>query len=325
MGRKWLNRKVLCGGRCLDGLADRFAEFFLLPPSPEERHFRWAGDGFEGEYRCAFLDDSIEIGWETARSDREVRLSMRTAGDAYTFYFSLSGELCWSEKLSGSEWSIGPNHFVVMRVGEAVESMTLFPGCRSAGVSLTVCSERLSRFVGDGPGFGLGGGCGYAGRPFVLTDAVRRVLEDLQRCPLCGGVRLLYMEAKALELFSLILEQARAGSSRQACDPLSRTERQALERVKSFIDADVSGPVSIRELARHGRINECSLKRAFKRVYGLPVHSYILDRRMSAAKRLLELGWGVAETAFSVGYGDASSFSRAFRKKYGYSPSGVRL
>ena len=72
-----------------------------------------------------------------------------------------------------------------------------------------------------------------------------------------------------MELFSLILEQARSGSFRHGHDRLSWMERQALERVKAMIDADISRPVSIRNLARHGHINECSLKRAFKRAYGL--------------------------------------------------------
>ncbi|WP_233572610.1 AraC family transcriptional regulator [Fretibacterium sp. OH1220_COT-178] len=324
MERQWLSRRMLFRGTHLKELSDRFARFFSLPSSPEERCFRLSGEGVEGEYRRAFLDNSIEIGWESTRSDREVRLAMHTIGDAYSLYFSLADEFCWSEELSGAEWSIGPDSFVVLRVNEAVESMRLPPGCRSAGVSLAVRAERLERFLGDAPGLGLEAKRGYVGRSFAQTDSVRRVLEELRHCPLCGDLRLLYMEAKALELFSLILEQARSGSSARVRDPLSRTERQALERVKSLIDADVFHPVSIQDLARHGHINECSLKRAFKRVYGLPVHSYIRERRMSAAKELLELGRGVAETAFCVGYGDASSFSRAFRKRFGYSPSGLR-
>ena len=324
MCRRWLCRKILCRDARLNRLADRFSAFLQTPSSPEERCCRISGEGLEGEFRRAFLDKFMEVSWEDARSDRKTRLSMSTTGDAYTLYFSLVGELFWSEELSGAEWTIGPDRFVVLRVREAVESMTLAPGCRSMGIGLSVPSEELRRFIGDGPGFGLEADRGYTGRTFVLTDAVRRVLGDLQDCPLCGDLRLLYMEAKAMELFSLILEQARSGSFGHDRDRLSRTECQALERVKAMIDADISRPVSIRDLARHGHINECSLKRAFKRAYGLPVHSYILDRRMSAARRLLELGRGVAETALCVGYGDASSFSRAFKRKYGCSPGGVK-
>ena len=324
MGRGWLCRKMLYRDARLHCLEDCFSAFLRTPSSPEERCCRVSGEGLEGECRRAFLDNFMEVGWEEARSDRETRLTMCTTGDAYTLYFSLSGEIFWSEELSGAEWTIGPDRFVVLRVNEAVESMMLRPGCRNMGISLSVPSEELRRFVGDGPEFGLDAGRGYAGRSFVLTDAVRRVLGDLQNCPLCGDLRLLYLEAKAMELFSLILEQARSGSFRHGHDRLSRTERQALERVKAMIDADISRPVSIRDLARHGHINECSLKRAFKCAYGLPVHSYILDRRMSAARRLLELGRGVAETALCVGYGDASSFSRAFKRKYGCSPGGVK-
>lgn len=69
-------------------------------------------------------------------------------------------------------------------------------------------------------------------------------------------------------------------------------------------------------------INEYKLKTGFKELFGIPVHSYVIDKRMELARFLIkEKKVSVTEAVVHVGYSDASHFAEKFRRKYGVNPS----
>lgn len=327
MTPKWLKKEIICRDDRLFPVVKRLTGFFSLPSSTEERHCKVSEEGLQGEYRQIFLGNDMQIACESMDFDREMRIATHSCGDAYALYFSLSPQFHWTEELSGKDWTIGADRFLFVRIHEAVESALFTPRNRSMGISLAISSSRMEHFIGSEleSTLGFGRGHNFSGRSLPLTNSVRRALTELQDCPLRGTMRLMYLEAKVLELFSLVLEQAMGvGSLEKNAPLLTRTERRCVEMAKATIDENISRPCTIKDLARKSGINECSLKRAFKFLYGQPIHSYIIDSRMGMAYKLLERGENVRETAFRVGYNDASSFSRAFKRKYGYTPAGIK-
>ena len=67
------------------------------------------------------------------------------------------------------------------------------------------------------------------------------------------------------------------------------------------------------------------LTRGFSTFYGMPIHQYIIEQRLTqAAQLLLEGDWNVSEVATIVGYGKASNFAAAFKKRYGVAPKNYR-
>lgn len=64
--------------------------------------------------------------------------------------------------------------------------------------------------------------------------------------------------------------------------------------------------------------------RLFAAVIGMPPKEYVLRRKLSEAARDLAGGMRVTDTAYEWGFGDPDSFSRAFRRELGCSPSAVR-
>ena len=62
----------------------------------------------------------------------------------------------------------------------------------------------------------------------------------------------------------------------------------------------------------------------FQENYGVSPQKYILGKRLSHAKAIMDSGDfdTVSEIAASVGYSDPLYFSRAFKKRYGLSPMG---
>lgn len=102
---------------------------------------------------------------------------------------------------------------------------------------------------------------------------------------------------------------AAAGTSIDAC--LSYIEAHFCE--SSLRIADVCGV---------GFMSQSALQRAFHARFGMSPKAYLNRLRMNRALDLLAMGeHSVQETALASGFSDEKFFSRAFKKKFGFSPS----
>lgn len=81
---------------------------------------------------------------------------------------------------------------------------------------------------------------------------------------------------------------------------------------------------SLGELAELCNISVRQLTRGFKVSRGCSIGDYIESRRMESAKRLLVAGENVKTIAFTMGFSSPSSFTFAFRRAVGISPSQFR-
>ena len=70
-------------------------------------------------------------------------------------------------------------------------------------------------------------------------------------------------------------------------------------------------------------ISGTHFRNLFELRFGESPQKYILSKRLSHAKAIIESGdfATISEVAASVGYNDPLYFSRAFKRKYGFSPS----
>lgn len=83
-------------------------------------------------------------------------------------------------------------------------------------------------------------------------------------------------------------------------------------------------PPSLEELARLCGLSVRQLTRGYKASRGCPIGNHIEQRRMEAARRLLVTGESVKAVAFALGFASPSSFTFAFRRAVGTSPSQFR-
>jgi AraC family transcriptional regulator len=92
--------------------------------------------------------------------------------------------------------------------------------------------------------------------------------------------------------------------------------------VTAYIEEHIAEQVSLATLADMARLSPFYFCRAFKRSFGISPHQYHINRRIEHAKLLLEKpAPSLTEIGLSVGFCDASSFSAAFRKAAGVTPS----
>jgi AraC family transcriptional regulator of adaptative response / methylphosphotriester-DNA alkyltransferase methyltransferase len=96
-------------------------------------------------------------------------------------------------------------------------------------------------------------------------------------------------------------------------------------RAIEYIDTHYSEPLTLGVIADSLHINQYHLHRIFKRIVGVTPVEYLLQERISKAKRLLkESNLSVTEIAVAVGFVNAAHFSTVFRKQTGLSPSAYR-
>jgi AraC family transcriptional regulator len=92
-----------------------------------------------------------------------------------------------------------------------------------------------------------------------------------------------------------------------------------------YIEEHLAEQISLATLAQLVRLSPYYFCRAFKQSFGMPPHRYHGSRRIDHAKTLLaEPASSVTEIGLTVGFSETSSFSAAFRKATGLTPTAYR-
>lgn len=118
----------------------------------------------------------------------------------------------------------------------------------------------------------------------------------------------------------LTVVEGRPGSDDRSTTPTTPTSSPA-RRVAEMLRLDPGDPRSLSELAAAAHVSVRTLQRMFVDETGTDFRHWRLQNRMASAGELLGTGAGVGAVARRLGYRDASSFSRAFRRTTGVSPS----
>jgi AraC family transcriptional regulator len=96
-------------------------------------------------------------------------------------------------------------------------------------------------------------------------------------------------------------------------------------KVADYIEDHLNEDISLRDIAAVAQLSPFHFARAFKQTFGEPPHRYHMSRRMERAKTLLEIpDWSVTKVGMTLGFGETSSFTTAFRRTVGTTPSDYR-
>jgi len=91
-------------------------------------------------------------------------------------------------------------------------------------------------------------------------------------------------------------------------------------RAKNFIDNNFDHPINLNQVALTAHSSKFHFIRLFRKYYGRTPHQYLIEKRVTKAKQLLQEGSSVIDACFAVGFDSVSSFSTLFKRMNGLSP-----
>jgi AraC-like DNA-binding protein/mannose-6-phosphate isomerase-like protein (cupin superfamily) len=90
--------------------------------------------------------------------------------------------------------------------------------------------------------------------------------------------------------------------------------------ILDYINENISEELSIDSLSSKFYMSKYYLMHKFKKQTGYTVHNYILQKRLIMSNSLIKSGKSITQVCSECGFGDYSTFFRAFKKMFGVSP-----
>ncbi len=104
------------------------------------------------------------------------------------------------------------------------------------------------------------------------------------------------------------------------------THEDKMAEIRYFIDMNIGKNLKVSEIAETFGYHPNYLSRSFAAQYGLSPKQYITQRKLQKAEKMIKGSTdSISFIALSLGFPDESSFSRAYKKYYGYSPAALRM
>ncbi len=160
----------------------------------------------------------------------------------------------------------------------------------------------------------------------IPAPAELSVAAAIINCRRTGPLRRIFAEAKAMELFCLILDRFQ-NETPQTEFRLRVTERdrRQLAAVRDLLRERFTDPPTIHAIARQSGLNRNKLCAGFQYLYGASIYDFCRNLRLEKARQLLHSSdLSIAQIAHSAGFASASAFSASFARQFGRAPSRSR-
>lgn len=178
---------------------------------------------------------------------------------------------------------------------------------------LTLDTGRVRRWMSSRGGFTVEG----------PTPWSRAAFADLVRLPQTERPR--WCVWKSVEMLYLLSAQEEPEIEAPPDSLLDRNLARSLAETRRYMEEHLDEPLTIPALSRRACLSATTFKEEFRRLYGLPVHTWLRQRRMERAAELLHTpGLSLETVAQAVGYSSVSQFVAAFRRYYGVTPGKYR-
>ena len=165
-------------------------------------------------------------------------------------------------------------------------------------------------------------------QPFLLRTAGTQwegVLGQLFR----AGVQESYARAPGWEAavygntMRLLVQLTRVRANDKTLTPPT-VKQELLDRILFYVESEMAQKITLAETARRFLVSESTINQLFRKRMNVSFYHYVTQRRLIAAKSLLLSAVPAEQICTMVGFGDYSTFYRAFKQEYGISPAEYR-
>lgn len=154
-----------------------------------------------------------------------------------------------------------------------------------------------------------------------MTPAMYRILHDMDEAERFCEYKELYLEGKLIEMLSVLLHSVSYEKTEKIEWGMPEEDKKQIMGIKDKIDENPAGEWRNENLAKSVHMSVTKLRKGFLQLYGLPIHTYVIRKRLEYAAFLLSMEkCNVSEAAAMAGYTNLSHFSNSFKKQYGVLP-----
>jgi len=121
-----------------------------------------------------------------------------------------------------------------------------------------------------------------------------------------------------------LLAQLRRALLDKSTHALAPTGTELLDEVVRYLEEHLADRITLSEIARTFYVSEATITLTFRKKLGTSLYRFLTQRRLIAAKTLIQEGLLLESVGEAVGFADYSSFYRAFKQAFGISPREYR-
>jgi AraC-like DNA-binding protein len=133
-----------------------------------------------------------------------------------------------------------------------------------------------------------------------------------------GEAEAIDREAAVIELLRIALDTNSNGTA------ISPRTRRLIARTKMFLEAHLTRPLHLEDIAREVGASPAYLTHAFRVHEGVPLHRYLMQLRLARALVDLPYADDLTRLALDLGFSSHSHFTAAFRRRFECTPSEYR-
>ncbi len=134
--------------------------------------------------------------------------------------------------------------------------------------------------------------------------------------------RVILSNAAVLRLLVAVTRELRRSDAPQPGPVTPGNER--VVAIVRYLDRHLTEDISIDDLAERFYLSKYHMMRLFRRETGTTIHGYLTERRLMQARSLIQGGMSATDACYRSGWRSYSSFTRAYGKRFGSTPTGRR-
>lgn len=165
------------------------------------------------------------------------------------------------------------------------------------------------------------------GETYFLPAEMRAIALAIRDCSLLEAAATPYRLAKSIELLCEILKAQGEAELSPTCGggSLSQLDVRRIAAARQHIDNHWHEKLTLVQIARSCGLNRSKLSRGFRELYQCSVSEALAERRLGEARhQLIATDLPVSLIGYRSGYLNNASFTRAFGRRFGQSPSDFR-
>lgn len=154
------------------------------------------------------------------------------------------------------------------------------------------------------------------------TPEIGALFLQIRSKLIAGENSRLYYESKVGELLSIVATNFHKQRNEiLLTEQIPIHKQKSLEAVRVAIEQNILNPPEIEHLCKISAMGKTKLRESFKKMYGVPIGTYIRQSKMKYASLLLKKNeLSISSIAKHLGYQNASKFSSAFKNYFNQSP-----